>query len=143
MKVLYLTLKSKWYDMIEAGIKKEEYRELKHFWGTRLLYKIPVPHGGYWNAWNDIANEDYEFKGWASFCSPDLIFEKFTHVHFARGGHFHPSLPQMRFELTGIEVREGKPEWGAEYGKKYFVIMIGEQCPIELQGVQGSDTTEA
>lgn len=27
MKTLYLPLKKEWYEMIEAGIKKEEYRE--------------------------------------------------------------------------------------------------------------------
>ena len=29
MKILNLTLKAKWYDMIESGEKKEEYREIK------------------------------------------------------------------------------------------------------------------
>ena len=28
MKTLHLVLKSKWYDMIASGEKKEEYREL-------------------------------------------------------------------------------------------------------------------
>lgn len=37
MKILNLTLKAKWYDMIEAGIKKEEYREIKDFWKIRLM----------------------------------------------------------------------------------------------------------
>jgi hypothetical protein len=36
MKVLHLTLKKKWFDMIDAGIKTEEYRELKDYWITRL-----------------------------------------------------------------------------------------------------------
>ena len=35
-KVLYLSLKAKWYDMIEQGIKKEEYREIKPYWTKRL-----------------------------------------------------------------------------------------------------------
>lgn len=29
MKTLHLVLKSKWYDMIDRGKKKEEYREIK------------------------------------------------------------------------------------------------------------------
>lgn len=37
MKVLHLTLKKKWFDMIASGEKKEEYRELKAYWMTRLL----------------------------------------------------------------------------------------------------------
>jgi hypothetical protein len=37
MKVLHLTLKKKWFDMIASGEKKEEYRELKGYWMKRLL----------------------------------------------------------------------------------------------------------
>jgi len=41
MKILHLTLKKKWYDMILSGEKKEEYREAKPYWLTRLLH---IPH---------------------------------------------------------------------------------------------------
>lgn len=37
MKVLHLTLKKKWFDMISSGEKKEEYRELKPYWSKRFL----------------------------------------------------------------------------------------------------------
>lgn len=40
MKILHLTLNKKWYDMIESGIKKEEYREIKKYWIQRLENKI-------------------------------------------------------------------------------------------------------
>ena len=36
MKTLYLVLKSKWYDMIASGEKREEYREVKPYWKKRL-----------------------------------------------------------------------------------------------------------
>lgn len=36
-KVLVLHLKAKWYNMIESGEKKEEYREMKQYWVTRLV----------------------------------------------------------------------------------------------------------
>jgi hypothetical protein len=36
-KVLFLTLKKQWFDMIEAGIKREEYREIKQHWNERLV----------------------------------------------------------------------------------------------------------
>ena len=39
MKVLHLTLKKKWFDMIASGEKKEEYREFKPYWHTRLMNK--------------------------------------------------------------------------------------------------------
>lgn len=84
--------------MIASGEKKEEYREIKKFWMKRL-----------WATSNLLDGAKY-----------------FNAVHFARGGHFHPSLPQMTLECKGIEIGTGKPEWGAEPGKEYFVIKLGE-----------------
>lgn len=39
MKILYLSLKAQWYEMIESGEKKEEYREIKEYWLKRLSDK--------------------------------------------------------------------------------------------------------
>jgi hypothetical protein len=39
MKLLHLTLKKKWFDMIAAGEKREEYREIKPYWNKRLQGK--------------------------------------------------------------------------------------------------------
>lgn len=36
MRILHLTLKKKWFDMILSGEKKEEYREKKPYWINRL-----------------------------------------------------------------------------------------------------------
>lgn len=36
---LRLTLKKKWFDMIQSGEKKEEYRTLKDYWKVNLLIK--------------------------------------------------------------------------------------------------------
>lgn len=38
-KVLHLTLKKKWFDMILSGEKTEEYREIKPYWMKRLFNK--------------------------------------------------------------------------------------------------------
>ena len=38
-RVLHLTLKKQWFDMIASGEKKEEYREMKPYWHKRLLNK--------------------------------------------------------------------------------------------------------
>ena len=40
MKVLELTLNKKWFDLIEKGVKTEEYREVKRYWIVRLLSNI-------------------------------------------------------------------------------------------------------
>lgn len=37
MRVLQLTLKKKWFDMIASGEKQEEYREIKPYWSRRFL----------------------------------------------------------------------------------------------------------
>lgn len=34
--MLTLSIKKKWYDMILSGEKKEEYREIKKYYGTRF-----------------------------------------------------------------------------------------------------------
>ena len=120
MRVLHLTLKKKWFDLIASGEKKEEYREIKDFWIKRLALcsgKTPVPFGYFCKKAICVSciERGDGFKP-----------KDFTHVQFARGGHFHESLPQMMLHIVGIKVDEGKPEWGAEPGKKYFVIELGE-----------------
>lgn len=39
MRILHLTLKKKWFDMILSGEKKEEYREMKSYWHNRFLHE--------------------------------------------------------------------------------------------------------
>ncbi len=39
MKILHLTLHKEWFDKIASGEKKEEYRENKPYWKTRLFEK--------------------------------------------------------------------------------------------------------
>lgn len=36
-RVLHLPLKGEWYDMIESGEKREEYREFKEYYILRLV----------------------------------------------------------------------------------------------------------
>lgn len=91
--------------MIASGEKKEEYRDEKEFWVKRLF----VNHSEYFQLKKNK-------KGSSMF----------THVKFARGGHFHPSILQMVIELKGYEYRTGNPDWGAEPGKEYLVIKLGQ-----------------
>lgn len=39
IKILDLPLKKEWYNMIESGEKREEYREIKPYWSKRLVGK--------------------------------------------------------------------------------------------------------
>ncbi len=63
MRILHLTLNKKWFDMIVSDIKKEEYREMKPYWETRLIGKefdIIRFKNGYAK---DCLEMDVEFKG--------------------------------------------------------------------------------
>lgn len=105
--------------MIASGEKKEEYRELKDYWGARLCFRVKVPWGGHLTKWTKLREGDRECL------QDDFIpnFEKFDYIHFANG-YNKPRI--MAVEFKGIEVRTGNPEWGAEPGKEYFVIKLGE-----------------
>jgi len=67
-KILHLTLKKEWFDMIDSGVKKEEYREIKPYWTKRFFnedgstkdYDIIRFKNGY-NSDSPVFN--VEFKG--------------------------------------------------------------------------------
>lgn len=44
MKVLNLVLKSRWFDMIERGEKKEEYRDITAYWEKRITKEHNYTH---------------------------------------------------------------------------------------------------
>lgn len=106
--------------MTRDKIKREEYRDITLYWATRLLYKIGVPWGGHLSAWKDIIEGDYEFKGWKQFTGGAPVFREFTNA-CARNG-YAKDAPKLTEQIESISIGEGRPEWGAEPGKKYFVI---------------------
>ena len=103
--VLPLTLKKKWFDMIKAGVKLEEYREIKRFWIVRLLSNIEYL----------ITEEDVMAIG--------ARFKTFDVVEFTNS--YSKNSPRVKIECKGIEIKEGKKEWGAVQGQKYFTIKLG------------------
>lgn len=63
MRILHLTLKKKWFDMIASGEKKEEYREIKPYWNKRL-HKTFYTHIKFRNGYRaDAPNIFIELKG--------------------------------------------------------------------------------
>lgn len=109
MKVLHLTLKKKWFDMIASGEKKEEYRELKPYWVSRLTESHPGAIGG------DLMHRHKVIA---------YTFKTFDYIHFANG-YNRPEI--INIQCEGISIGNGKPDWGAEPGKEYFVIKLGER----------------
>ncbi len=78
MKILHLTLKKKWFDLIASGEKKHEFRESKPYWDKRLTdgnvgkdFDIVRFKNGY----GDVPTIDVEFKG-ISFSGPKLFTPK-------------------------------------------------------------------
>jgi hypothetical protein len=107
MRILHLTLKKKWFDMIASGEKLEEYRDWKPYWAKRLTEGMTAAcaiHAG-------------SKKG----------FKHFDVVQFKNG--YAKSAPTVTVQFMGIVKRVGRKKWGAEPGKEYFVIKLGEIIP--------------
>lgn len=104
MRILHLTLKKKWFDMIAAGIKSEEYRQVKPYWRNRL--------------W--VRDEHIGLDGG--------YYRDFDIVRFKNG--YAKDAPTMDVECKGIRFGGGKQEWGAERYHNYFVIKLGKILSI-------------
>jgi len=118
MKILQITLVKKWFDLTDSGEKSEEYREIKPYWIKRLVNP------------RMMIDENVPESKWAEFLinldtrSFNWIKNSFLNVA-ARNG-YSKTAPSWTRKCLGIEIREGRPEWGAEPGKKYFVIKLGK-----------------
>lgn len=109
MQTLKLTLKKKWFDMIESGGKPEEYREITQYWINRLLTDFsPDPNK------NIIQLNGGSYKA-----------IEYDHIHFFNGRYFSENLRNFKIELKKISIGSGRQEWGASPGANYFVIKLG------------------
>lgn len=115
MKTLTLSLKKQWFDMIKSGVKTEEYRECSEYWISRFCKLC-----GYF---------EYVFVG----SHPNCIGERRRMISCDRLncdrivftlGYPKADDTERRLEFKNPKIRigTGKPEWGAEHGKNYFVI---------------------
>ena len=116
MKKLTLSLKKKWFDMIKAGVKKEEYREIKdHYLHQFYNYDEMQRFFG-------VPPQPYHFDRPQIFHTKQ--FQKnFDTIVFTLG---YPKADdterRLEFKNPKIRIGTGRPEWGAEHGKQYFVI---------------------
>ena len=90
-KILTLNVSKQWFDMIVAGEKTEEYREIKPYWIKRLTINCEVAY--------DVAAETYCGK---------VLYRPYTHVLFINGYRKDSQRIEKEIESIGI----GKPKKG-------------------------------
>lgn len=121
--ILHLPLKEKWYRMIKAGIKTEEYREINAYWTKRLAPCI-----------KECSDANMEGRCLATCKAAEVHLNwmhnarrigPFTHVHFTLGYPRKDDIARnMICEIDSIRIDTGNPDWGAEPNKHYFVIKL-------------------
>jgi len=87
-KILKLTLKKKWFDLIAKGEKKEEYRDIKPYWNSRFRKAISPNSEGY---------------------------IQFDEIHFTNG--YGRNKPFMRVEFKGYDISIPKGIYTLKLGK--------------------------
>ena len=104
MKILHLTLKKKWFDMIASGEKKEEYRQDKMYWKDRLVKE------GYWHS---------------------QTCKDFDVIRFKNG--YAKDAPVMDVECNGIRLADlcdVNDKWFGPFqeyeGDRIFIISLGK-----------------
>ena len=96
-KVLTLTISKQWFDMIVAGKKNEEYREIKPYWASRLINK-------------QSESGDVLFDEFGGYCRVigKLEYKPYTHVLFVNG--YRKDSPRIEKKIDSITI--GKPKKG-------------------------------
>lgn len=102
---MVLPIKRKWWDMIRTGEKKEEYRDITPYYAKRFATALGMYHRQ---------------------LNPKRMVETDARVPIhnivLRAGY---SLDSPTMMVGGmLRVGQGRPEWGAVPGVKYFIIEI-------------------
>lgn len=107
--VLSLVLKRKWYDMIASGEKREEYRDARPYWHTRLAN------------WEKGRFDDRKWRVVAFSCgyrAPSMFF--IAQVAYCFSGEPYP-----------ISTLTPRSEWGQSLGVEHFCIKLIERINLE------------
>ena len=65
-----------------------------------------------------------EYREIKPYWEKRLIWKKYDRIIFRNG--YATNAPQFTIKLKSITQGTGKSEWGAEKGKRYFVLSLGE-----------------
>lgn len=118
MKTLTLTIAEPWFSMIRDGKKREEYREIKDHY-LHQFYNYAVMHKFF-----GVPPQPYHFDRPQVFHTKQ--FQKNFDLLVLRNG-YRADSPKITLKNPKIRVGTGRPEWGAEHGKLYFVITFGDR----------------
>lgn len=99
-KHLHLNLKSKWFDLILSGVKKQEYRDISKYWESRFSMLFPKEHEG--EMYNPIVET----------------------IIFSNG--YSKDRRQFEIEWIGSYKGTGRECWGAEKDQHYYVLNLGK-----------------
>ena len=109
--MLIIPIKRKWLEMIRHNEKQEEYRALTPYYSTR--FRKFFTYRPLSNAQTIAAIRAASSKG--GIPVREIVL---------RAGY---SLLSPAIMVKGtLVIGEGKPEWGAEPGKEYYIIRIEE-----------------
>lgn len=117
MKVLHLTLKKKWFDLIASGEKKEEYREIKPYWVSRLVDELHA----------EEKEGDFTFY-WKGFLFSMASPQHYDVVEFKNG--YGKNAPTMTIECLDIKDGFPKSNWSDDYSP-CFIIKLGKILSIK------------
>ena len=103
--LLVLPIKKQWFDMIVSGIKKEEYRAVSAYYKVRFKNLFNMYPYTYTPTGYDT--QKLMLRNGYSKNSPSCII------------------------TASLDIKKGKPEWGAEEDKEYYVLKIYNVEPIK------------
>jgi hypothetical protein len=104
MRILHLTLKKKWFDLVSSGEKKIEYRQIKHYWTTRI--------------WNDFDNTPQVFSEvhFRNGYSKDAPFMRVAFIKITKNKYYEIHLGkilEIRSRQKRLTSGSPSPEGGA------------------------------
>jgi hypothetical protein len=122
MKVLHLTLKKKWFDMIASGEKKEEYRAIKPYWNRRFYRCLAG------STRKQYFGDCQELKGnvvvntFPCYKCDHAEWQSYDVVQFRNG--YSKQAPVMLVELCWVSRGLGKKEWGVP-DHSVYILKLG------------------
>lgn len=118
---LQLSLREKWFRMTKSGVKKEDYRDITPYWSAILLtYWGEKKTKEFWKMKIDFHGSEFQLNR--------VVESKKFDCNIMTLGYPKSTDTEriLKLEHKGIEIGFGKPEWGAEPNKLYFIIKHGE-----------------